>query len=111
MLSHRVNSIISGRNPPLYCTLTLITLKVGHQNEQKNTIRYTFRIQYSLYGQIVLDYYNEIVRILGRFLRCHFFPSEIAYFRSSIFPLEMPFFVVGAMGMSKACAQSTVNSF
>ena len=31
MESHRVNSIISGRNPPLHCTLTLITMQ-GHQN-------------------------------------------------------------------------------
>ena len=29
MESQRVNSIISGRSPPLYCTLTLITMYVG----------------------------------------------------------------------------------
>ena len=28
MESHRVNSIISGRSPPLHCTLTLITMCV-----------------------------------------------------------------------------------
>ena len=27
MESHRVNSIISGRSPPLHCTLTLITMR------------------------------------------------------------------------------------
>ena len=29
---HRVNSIISGRSPSLYCTLTLIISMQGHQN-------------------------------------------------------------------------------
>ena len=28
---HRVDSIISGRSPPLHCTLTLISMQ-GHQN-------------------------------------------------------------------------------
>ena len=32
---HWVNSIISGRSPPLYCTLTLITMQ-GHQKNSKD---------------------------------------------------------------------------
>ena len=34
MESHRVNSIISGRSPPLHCTPTLITMQ-GHQNRSR----------------------------------------------------------------------------
>ena len=37
MESHRVNSIISGRSPPLHCTLTLITM-LGHQNRSRLVI-------------------------------------------------------------------------
>ena len=32
---HWVNSIISGRSPPLYCTLTLIAMQ-GHQKNSKD---------------------------------------------------------------------------
>ena len=40
--SHRVNSTISGINPPLCCILTLITIQ-GHQNKYKehHESRYT----------------------------------------------------------------------
>ena len=37
MESHRVDSIISGRSPPLYCTLTLTTMR-GHQNKSRLVI-------------------------------------------------------------------------
>ena len=30
-----INSIMSGRSPPLYCTLTLIAMQ-GHQTKSKN---------------------------------------------------------------------------
>ena len=39
--SHRVNRIISGRSPPLYCTLTLITMQ-GHQNHNQGAFRFFF---------------------------------------------------------------------
>ena len=34
----RVNSIVSGRNPPLYCPLRLSITMQGHQNKKRNTI-------------------------------------------------------------------------
>ena len=37
MSSHRVNSIISGRNPPFYGILTLLTAMQGHQNRNQET--------------------------------------------------------------------------
>ena len=37
MESHRLNSIISGRSPPLHCKLTLITME-GHQNRSRLVI-------------------------------------------------------------------------
>ena len=38
MLLHRVDSIISGRSPPLYFTLTLISMQ-GHQNQNLFNLR------------------------------------------------------------------------
>ena len=35
---HRVDSIISGRSPRLYCTLTLISMQ-GHQNHNSFYLR------------------------------------------------------------------------
>ena len=62
MESHRVNSIISGRSPPLYCTLTLIAM-YGHQNKADYLL-------YSIFGLRVLDdgtvtFYREIKLKLG----------------------------------------------
>ena len=35
---HRVDSIISGRSPPLYCSITLISIQ-GHQNHIFKNLR------------------------------------------------------------------------
>ena len=62
MKSHRprVNSItISGRSPPLYCTLTSINM-YGHQNKSRLSI---VTLQYSIFGQAFL--YREIKLKLG----------------------------------------------
>ena len=40
MWSHRVSSIMSGRSPPLYCTLTTSVTMWGHQNKLGLGIQY-----------------------------------------------------------------------
>ena len=55
MESLRVNSIISGRSPPLYCILTLITM-YGHQNKSR-------LVTYSIFGLPdygTVTFYREI---------------------------------------------------
>ena len=53
MQLHRVDSIISGRSPPLYCTLTLISTQ-GYQNHNHFYLRV---LDYSVVclGYSVLD--------------------------------------------------------
>ena len=39
MYLHRVDSIISGRSPPLYCTLLALISMQGHQNHNPFYVR------------------------------------------------------------------------
>ena len=58
MESHRVNCTISGRSPPLHCTLTLITM-YGHQNKNRLvSIQYTYGLKVPDYGTLIL--YREV---------------------------------------------------
>ena len=57
MEPHRVNSRISGRSPPLHCTLTLITMW-GHQNRSRLVI-----IQYFWTKSSRLRYSNNSIKI------------------------------------------------
>ena len=54
VVTYWVNSIISGRSPPLYCTLTLIAMQ-GHQKRQRkkqNKIKYGTRYIVIIYCYI-----------------------------------------------------------
>ena len=59
MEPHRVNSILSGRSPPLHCALTLITMQ-GHQN---NLLFSIYRLRVPDYGTVIL--YREVKLKMG----------------------------------------------
>ena len=62
---HRVNSIISGRNPPLYCTLTLIAICRDIKTEAKNTMNLdSAQICYSGSGIVWVSTLNIFSRLL-----------------------------------------------
>ena len=75
MESHRVNSIISGRSPPLHCTFTLITMCVFFPSildikfvgtpKQKQTSLVITRIQYFWTKSSRLRYSNNSIEKLS----------------------------------------------
>ena len=79
-VTHRVDSIISGRSPPLYCTLTLISMQ-GHQN--RNPFLYLRVLDYSvviIWSYMVLEKLkiNLInISIYTRAWYCHHSPSQV----------------------------------
>ena len=55
-----VNSIMSGRNPTLYCTLTLLIAIPGHQTQQKQkTVQYTMKKVVIIHDNNAIEPYTQ----------------------------------------------------